>query len=347
MLAPFIIYKGKNHLSGWYQEDNIPPDWTFGVSDNGWTTNKLGLDWLRHFDKHTKKRNVGGYRLLILDDHESHDSLEFTTYCKENNIVILCMPAHSSHLLQPLDVGVFSPLKKAYGRQVEKLMRNRINHITKLEFLPIFRAAYFEAITESNARGGFRGVGLVPFDPNVVISTLDVRICTPPPTITTEVLWESKTPTTHAEFASQSKFVKSKLGSSPNSLNESYAQFVKGATKMNHRLLFLENRVAELEEANALANGRRMRKRKRIQQEGTLTFEISRAMTVVMQNSKSNDSNRAQHGDPASTKRRAQRRCGKCGETGHNSRTCDNIRNLILKLILIEISIYQIMVLNN
>ena len=46
------------------------------------------------------------------------------------------MPLYLSHILQPLDVGCFSPLKWAYGRQVKKLIRNRFNHITKMEFLP-------------------------------------------------------------------------------------------------------------------------------------------------------------------------------------------------------------------
>ncbi|KAF2179253.1 CENP-B protein, partial [Zopfia rhizophila CBS 207.26] len=63
--------------------------------------------WLKHFDTHTKKRTIGAYRLLILDGHESHNSLEFTEYCKENKIVTLCIPPHSSHILQPLDVGCF------------------------------------------------------------------------------------------------------------------------------------------------------------------------------------------------------------------------------------------------
>ena len=52
------------------------------------------------------------------------------------------MPPHSSHLLQPLDVGCFSPLKRAYSREVEGLIRHYINHITKLEFLPAFKAAF-------------------------------------------------------------------------------------------------------------------------------------------------------------------------------------------------------------
>ena len=88
------------------------------------------------------------------------------------------MPPHSSHLLQPLDVGCFAPLKVAYGRQAERAMRNRINHITKANFLPYFKAAYNNAITPSNIQGGFRGAGLVPFDPERVISTLDVKLRT-------------------------------------------------------------------------------------------------------------------------------------------------------------------------
>jgi hypothetical protein len=122
--------------------------------------------------------------LLVIDGHESHDSLEFQQYCKENKIITLCMPPHSSHLLQPLDVGCFSPLKKAYGRQAENLMRNRISHITKLKFLPCFIAAFKDLITKSNIQGGFRGAGLVPLDAEAVISKLDVRLRTPSPQAT-------------------------------------------------------------------------------------------------------------------------------------------------------------------
>jgi hypothetical protein len=85
---------------------------------------------------------VGAHRLLILDGHESHHSLEFQELCKENDIYTLCMPPHSSHLLQPLDVGCFSLLKRAYSREIEALIRHHINHITKLEFLPAFKAAF-------------------------------------------------------------------------------------------------------------------------------------------------------------------------------------------------------------
>jgi hypothetical protein len=75
-IPPFIIFTGKYHLSTWYQE-RIPHDWCFAISDNGWTTNDLGVAWLKHFVMHTKNRRVGAWQLLILDGHESHNSLEF------------------------------------------------------------------------------------------------------------------------------------------------------------------------------------------------------------------------------------------------------------------------------
>jgi hypothetical protein len=183
-IPPFIIFQGKHHLSSWYKDEDLPRDWVIRVSENGWTSNEIGLQWLKHFDEHTKKRIVGGYRLLIIDGHESHDSLQFQQYCKDNKIITICMPPHSSHLLQPLDVGCFAPLKKAYGRQAEDLMRNHITHISKIEFLPCFKGAFNAAITKANIQGSFQGAGLVPHNPEAVLSKLDVRLRTPPlPTV--------------------------------------------------------------------------------------------------------------------------------------------------------------------
>ena len=83
-----------------------------------------------------------------MDGHESRHSTEFELFCKEHRIITLCMPAHSSHILQPLDVGCFGPLKKAYGREIEVLMQASITHITKTDFLSAFFAAHQAAMTE-------------------------------------------------------------------------------------------------------------------------------------------------------------------------------------------------------
>ncbi len=81
----------------------------FATSENGWTSNDLGLAWLRNiFEPPTRGKAAGSRRLLIADGHGSHIRADFIAYCMENEIDLLFMPAHCSHILQPLDVGVFS-----------------------------------------------------------------------------------------------------------------------------------------------------------------------------------------------------------------------------------------------
>ncbi len=82
------------------------------------------------------------WRLLIFAGHGSHDTAEFRDFCLQNHILTLCMPAHIPHILQPLDVSCFGPLKKAYGSQIENKLRLGIKHINKEEFLPAFFAAH-------------------------------------------------------------------------------------------------------------------------------------------------------------------------------------------------------------
>jgi hypothetical protein len=60
------------------------------------------------------------------------------------------MPPYASHLLQPLDISCFSPLKTIYSKQIKYLVKNKIHHITKVEFLPAFKQAFEQAFTSSN-----------------------------------------------------------------------------------------------------------------------------------------------------------------------------------------------------
>ena len=90
-------------------------------------------------------------------------------------------------------------------------MRNHINHITKLEFLPAFKAAYQQAITKDNIYGSFRGAGLVPFNLDTVLSKLNVKLRTPSPTTAEVTLWQSKTPTNAVELGSQSTLIRERI----------------------------------------------------------------------------------------------------------------------------------------
>lgn len=102
---------------------------------------------------------MGGFRLLIVDGYESHHSVDFKAYFYENNIITLCMPPHSSHLLQPLGVGLFGLLKRALCRKIEIFIEAHITHIGKIEFFLAFHAAHKAAFTKRDIDGGFRGAG--------------------------------------------------------------------------------------------------------------------------------------------------------------------------------------------
>jgi hypothetical protein len=73
-------------------------------------------------------------------------------------------------------------LKRMYSQQIKGFMKAHIHHITKVKFLTAFKTAYPQLIIVQNAQAGFRGAGLIPFDPQVVILKLDIKLRTPTPT---------------------------------------------------------------------------------------------------------------------------------------------------------------------
>jgi hypothetical protein len=331
VIPPYIIVAGQNHLSSWYENSPFPPDWTIAVTKNGWTTNERGLDWIQHFDQHTKSRTKGAKRLLIMDGHESHHSTDFELYCTDHGIITLCMPAHSSHKLQPLDVGCFRALKRAYSKAIEGLMRTHITHISKEDFFTAFHTAHIESITESNIRGGFRGAGLVPYDPEYVISQLNTKFHTPTPPGTSSglpALWDPKTPNNPIEAQSQTDYIKNRIvrhqNSSPTSIIESLYQFAKGTTKVMHELALLRGEVRELRKANEILSRRRRTKRKRLQDGGSLTqAEAENLQSQIDVSQQLQEEDRTSRGRKRRVNQRAPR-CRTCGEPGHNSRTCQN-----------------------
>ena len=269
---------------------------------------------------------VRARQLLILDGHKSHHSLEFQELCKENNIYTLCMPTYSSHLLQPLDVGCFSPLKRAYSREIEALIRHHINHITKLEFLPAFKVAFERSFTSANICSAFRGAGLVPLQPDVVLSKLDVRLRTPTPDALLEAPWEAKTPSNVRELEAQSTLIRGCVrrhkSSSPASIIQAIGQLKKGAEVIMLSAELMRDRIASLERANEAATKRRQHKKKRIQKRGTLTKGEGEDILAQEEADQQIEREQRQGGERSGLSRQALARCTKCREPGHNARTC-------------------------
>jgi hypothetical protein len=331
-IPPFLVVQGKNHLASWYTEGGLPQDWVIKPTSNGWTNNETGLEWLEHFDKHTRSRAQGPYRMLVLDGHESHESAAFQEYCKANNIITLCLPPHSSHLTQPLDVGCFSVLKRMYGRQIETFIKAHINHITKVEFFLAFHAAYNQSITIQNAKAGFRGAGLVPFDPQVIISKLDVKLRTPTPTGSPSMdadPWVSQTPHNPIDALSQSTLVKSRIarhqGSSPTPIFETVVALAKGTEILVHENTLLAAEVRTLRKANEALSKRRRAKKNRVCQGGALIVEDVHDILAQKEVDEQIQRDRRTRGVGQNEGQSTPRHCGTCGKTGHNARTCQEV----------------------
>lgn len=241
------------------------------------------------------------------------------------------MPLHSSHLLQPLDVGCFGPLKRAYGRQIEVLMQVHINHVSKLEFLCTFHDAFFASMTEKNIQGGFAGAGLVPYNPEAVLSKLDVRLRTPTPTevSTTTEPWVPKMPQNPLETDSQTSLIKTHLSnhqnSSPTLMLNAVDQIAKGAKAMMHEVALLRAEVSSLCKANESLSKRQRAKRTHVQLGGSLTVQNAASLLEHREVGEEAALETREGGDHVTGARMKTRRCGICSKPGHNARTCKEV----------------------
>lgn len=192
-LPPSLIYKGESTLQDTWLEDWLSKDIAhFAVSSNGWSCNALGLHWLETiFHRYTSQRVARGRRLLIVDGHSSHVNLRFIDLCDKLRILVLVLPPHSTHRLQPLDVSLFAPLASYYTKGLNELMMNSLAMVSmsKRAFWSVFWPAWQKAFTPANIASGFEKTGIWPYNP---VMTLE-KITKPTPT---EVPSIAKTPMT-------------------------------------------------------------------------------------------------------------------------------------------------------
>ena len=124
----------------------------------------------------TREKANGEWRLLLFDGHDSHISGDWFAHCLDNKIIPALLVPHLSHLTQPLDISVFSPLKKALSRTLTPLLITQVHQIHKAEWLSAFIKAHNIAFTSQNIKSAFSGAGLIPFESEKVL-----RCIAPPP----------------------------------------------------------------------------------------------------------------------------------------------------------------------
>ena len=138
--------------------------WQFTATENGWTMDDIAIEWLsKVFIPSTAPQDPQEARLLILDGHGSHETTEFMYKCFEHNIHLLFLPPHTSHVLQPLDLSIFSPLKAAYRKELSYLsLLTDSTLIGKRNFLLCYQKARTKSLIEENIKTGWRVTGLWP-----------------------------------------------------------------------------------------------------------------------------------------------------------------------------------------
>jgi hypothetical protein len=170
-LHPLIIWPAATHRSTWTVHPT--PGWHFGHSETGYTDTAISLYWIQNvFDPQTKARARDNPRILINDGFGTHESLEIMKFCYENNIILCRLPSHTSHKLQPCDVGIFGPLKMAYREEVERLYWGGSNMIGKQHFTLLYDRARRKAINSRNILSGWSKTGLRPFNPERVLKDI-------------------------------------------------------------------------------------------------------------------------------------------------------------------------------
>ena len=98
-----------------------PPD-SIGVANpSGWMSAACFTEFIKHFIKHTKC-SKDRPAILILDNHDSHISIETIDLSKENGVTLLTLPPHCSHKLQPLDRSVYGPFKTFCNQAANSFM---------------------------------------------------------------------------------------------------------------------------------------------------------------------------------------------------------------------------------
>jgi hypothetical protein len=153
--------------------------WKFVVNTKGWISNVHGVEWLRRvFEPATRDKANGGYRIIICDGHDSHINGEFVAHCYDNKIELLLLPPHTSHLLQPLDVDLFGPLKTAMSNRIYRFVGTGIRRIQKVEWTHYYIKTREVAFISLNIQSGWHGAGLFPRDPTKVFHHLP-SIATP------------------------------------------------------------------------------------------------------------------------------------------------------------------------
>ncbi|XP_044005584.1 uncharacterized protein LOC122850514 [Aphidius gifuensis] len=164
-LPPMFVFPRKRWKAGLLDEA-LQGSWG-DCHSTGWMQADIFFKYFKWFVeqvKPTPDRPV----LLVLDGHITHRSLDVIDHARKHSVIILCLPPHCTHRLQPLDVSMMKPISTFYAKKVRNWLRiNSPRRVTTEQVPMLFSRAFTAASTSSNIKNGFKKSGLWPLNPNV------------------------------------------------------------------------------------------------------------------------------------------------------------------------------------
>jgi hypothetical protein len=140
-----------------------PPASAMIGTDTGYSKDDV---FLRFFEWWLGRHVHGRPSVMCIDGHESHVSLEIVEKALAHGVHLVCFPSHVTHILQPLDVGCFGPLKRRYHIAVNDWVHDHDGtRFNDSEFLKLFTQAWNHSMTPVNISASWQATGLFPLDP--------------------------------------------------------------------------------------------------------------------------------------------------------------------------------------
>jgi hypothetical protein len=170
-LPPYILYKGSNVYESWCSGG--PDKAVYSSSQSGWFDMWVFEDWFKKvFLPHVRRQP--GKKILLGDNLSSHISLEVINLCRENDIKFICLPPNSTDKMQPLDVGIFGPMKSAWRKQLKAYadLDPAAKLLKKTEFPRMVKELLDSLNPKEHLPKAFEKCGLVPLNRQKVLERL-------------------------------------------------------------------------------------------------------------------------------------------------------------------------------
>ena len=120
MIPPMVIFEGK-HLSTEWTKGEVP-DTLYGMSEKGWTDIELFHYWMTNL--FIQNIPPACPVMLLLDGHSSHYEPDTIRIAQNEEVVVLCLPPHTTHVSLSLDVSFFCPPKTYWSDSCHKYVQD-------------------------------------------------------------------------------------------------------------------------------------------------------------------------------------------------------------------------------